>query len=79
MSMSERRTVRGTGGRKSKGERVPCTIRFPPGLHSELIEAARQAGYETFQDFIVDLVVRSRDARQWPVPGATQERLPIGA
>jgi hypothetical protein len=76
--MSDLRTRRGTGGRKSKGDRVPCTIRFPAGLHAQLIEAADNAAYSSFQDFVVDLVTLARDAGEWPA-AAAQERLPIGA
>jgi hypothetical protein len=75
--MSEHRTRRGPGGRKPKGERVPCTIRFPAELHETVLQAAEQAGYDTFQDFMIDLVQRAHAAGLFPP--ARQDQLPISA
>jgi hypothetical protein len=76
--MSEHRTRRGPGGRKSKGDRVPCTVRFPAELHEEVVQAAKMAGYSTFQDFVIDLVIGARDAGLFPAP-AQQPQLPVSA
>jgi hypothetical protein len=80
--MSEHRTrPRGTGGRKSMGERVPCTVRFAPDLYAEIMRGVDEAGYKTMQEFLVDLVVAAQAAGLFPAaaPGQEQERLPISA
>lgn len=75
--MSERKArPRASGGRKSKGERVPCTIRLPADLHEVVLQAADDSGY-TLQDFMVNLVVRAHEAGLFPQ--ARQSRLPISA
>jgi hypothetical protein len=71
---------RGPGGRKSKGDRVPCTVRFPRPLHETVVQAASEAGYSTFQDYIIDLVERAQQAQEAGIlPPARQDQLPISA
>jgi hypothetical protein len=77
--MSEHKArPRGQGGRKSKGDRIPCTVRFPVDLHEVIVRAADEAGYDSFQDFMVDLVARAHEAGLFPAQ-SRQERLPISA
>jgi len=56
---------------------VPCTIRFPAELHEVVCQAAEEAGYDTFQDFMIDLVQRAHAAGLFPP--ARQDQLPISA
>lgn len=75
--MSERKPrPRASGGRKSKGERVPCTIRLPVDLHEVVLRAADDSGY-TLQDFVVGVLARARDEGLFPQ--SHQPRLPISA
>jgi len=71
------RTRRKVGGRKSKGPRVPCTIRFPEPMHERMVQAAAAGDYSSFQDFVLDLVDAAEEAGTWP--SARQDRLPISA
>ena len=78
LTMTEHRVrPRSQGGRKSKGDRVPCTVRFPVELHEVVVQAASDAGYDSFQDFMIDLVEAARQAGIFPP--ARPGRLPIGA
>jgi hypothetical protein len=67
------------GGRKSKGERVSCTIRFPAAMHAEMLEAADGAGYSTLQDFAVDAIARALAAGLCLAQAQQQPRLPMSA
>jgi hypothetical protein len=69
---------RGTGGRKSKGDRIPCTVRFPRELHGVIKQAADNAGYDSFQDFMIELTERAMEAGLFPAQ-PHQERLPVSA
>jgi hypothetical protein len=77
--MTEHRVrTRGSGGRKSKGPRIPCTVRFPVELHGVIMQAADNAGYDSFQDFMVDLAERALQAGLIQAR-PHQERLPASA
>jgi hypothetical protein len=68
-------------GRPSKGPRYQRTIRFPEQLNDDIEMAATEAGYESVQDFVVDVLYRAKAAGLFPevVPATAQERLPISA
>lgn len=67
---------RGRGGRPSRGDRVAQTIRFPRDMHEALSADMADAGFNTFQDYVVALVQRARaegikpETRQEPLPCA---------
>jgi hypothetical protein len=67
------------GGRPSKGPRYARTIRFPELLNDEIEQAATAAGYDSVQDFVVDVMFAARDAGLFPAAAPGQESLPISA
>ena len=82
--MTERRPFRQPGrggGRPSKGDRYPRTVRLPRELNEAIEDAAAAAGYDNVNDYIVEIVIRARDAGLFPAPGAQggQMRLPVSA
>jgi hypothetical protein len=69
-----------SGGRKSKGDRVSCTIRMPTSLHTEAVKAFEEAGYDYFGDFVLDVMIMARDAGLWPKSVQQQQpQLPVSA
>lgn len=69
---------RGKPGRPSKGDRKPQTIRFPRDLHATAEQAAIDAGYDNFQDYIVDVVAMAHGQPVRFHPNR-QQRLQISA
>ncbi len=79
--MTERRPFRQPGrggGRPSKGDRYPRTIRFPRELNDAIEDAAAAAGYDNVNDFVVDVVARAHAAGLVPAESG-QMRLPVSA
>lgn len=82
--MTERRPFRQPGrggGRPSKGDRYPRTVRFPRELNDAIEDAAAAAGYNNVNDYIVEIVIRAQAAGLFPAPGVQggQMRLPVSA
>ena len=67
-------------GRPSKGPRYQRTIRFPEALNDNIEVAAAEAGYDSVQDFVVDVLYLAQAAGLFPKAAAgRQERLPLSA
>ena len=68
----------GKRGRPSKGDRRQHTVRFPADLYETAKRAAEEAGYDNFQDYVVDVMARAH-GQAAPLHPNRQERLPISA
>jgi hypothetical protein len=79
--VGRRRSTGNKPGPRPKGPRYSRTIRFPLDVNSELVKSAAMAGYKDVNAYVVDIVIKARQAGEWPavVPGQAQESLPISA
>lgn len=68
--------ARGRGGRRHLGDRVGQTIRFPREVHEALSAEMVDAGYDTFQDYVLELVELARAAGIKP-ESRRQDELPL--
>lgn len=78
MALRGTRGAANKGGRPSKGNRHQRTIRFPAAIDAALEPGAEAAGYESVNDYVVDLVAAALAAGLAP-PAITQDRLPLTA
>jgi hypothetical protein len=76
--MSER-TIRGRGGRKSKGPRRSRTLRVPYELDDDIEAAFAASGHRDVNAFLVDVLIQAKAAGLFPEAHTAQGRLEISA
>jgi hypothetical protein len=63
--------------RPSKGPREQFFVRAPVSLGVK--QASEDAGYPTYNDFVVEILERAKDAGLWPTAAPDQEQLKLSA